>query len=203
MDAFAVTSDGRSGNTPHSPRRTFFAAWLFVQQHKQRHAQYRRESHCDCDQVRLSEDHPQPYPADEEPEVHGVPHVSIKSHDNQPLGRSHGRRGSVSRPSEVPYAPQCHSETKDRGCGCNPAPSRRVDVEAQPRRQQPEPQGEEGRTHSQRSEGSRPMRATRWNWCGSSLFARHDSLHNTEVCAHSSKPSNKKASTGERFNLSR
>ena len=51
-----------------------------------------------------SEDHPQSDPSHEEPQVHRVSHVAIEPH-HQPLGRSNGRRRSVSRPSEVLRAP--------------------------------------------------------------------------------------------------
>src|SRR5438445_7223853 len=77
---------------------------LFVEENKQMHAE---SDGCDCrdhSRVRMSENNPQPDPADHEADVHRVTHVSVEAHHYQSLRWSERRRRSASRPPEVPNA---------------------------------------------------------------------------------------------------
>src|ERR1019366_8499781 len=153
---------------------------LLIQPHKQNHAQRRQAHPYDRGQTCPSEDYPQPHPTHTEPEVHGVPHVTIEPHHYQLRRRSDRRRRSVSCPSEVPHAPQRHRKTEHRGHGRNPAPSRhtrRVDPHAPHRGEQPEPQRKECSAHGQGSDGGWPVCAP--------VIARHRRLrqHPSIACA--------------------
>ena len=67
------------------------------------------------DQVCLPKDDPQADPSGDETEVHRVPHVPVKAHDNQLLRRNHRCGRAVSGPPEIPYAAERHCEPEDRG----------------------------------------------------------------------------------------
>src|ERR1700690_725544 len=161
--ASAVASGERSCSILHSPRRISFADVAPLEQHKQNHGQQDRTHPRDRCQVRPSKHHPQSCPAHEESQIHRVPHVAIEPRHHQRLRRSHWGWRSASRPSEIPHAPERYSETKNRRQRCNPAPtrcSRRVNLKAQPPRQQPEPQRKKCRAHNQGSGRCQPRLTT-------------------------------------------
>src|SRR5947209_11849024 len=77
---------------------------LFVQDDKQMHAERNGCHRRDHSRVSMSENDPQPDPADCEADVHRVTHVSVEAHHYQSLRWSERRRRSASRPPEVPNA---------------------------------------------------------------------------------------------------
>src|SRR2546422_5965961 len=77
---------------------------LFVQDDKQMHAEGNGCHRRDHSRVSMSENDPQPDPADCEADVHRVTHVSVEAHHYQSLRWSERRRRSASRPPEVPNA---------------------------------------------------------------------------------------------------
>ena len=80
-----------------------------------------------------AEDDPQADPADEKTQVHGIPDVAIKAHDNQFLRWSDGSGRAVAGAAEVPDATESHRETENGRGGSEPAPlrgTRSIDMEA-------------------------------------------------------------------------
>src|SRR5256886_738367 len=77
---------------------------LFIQDDKQMHAERNGCHRRDHSRVSMSENDPQPDPADCEADVHRVTHVSVEAHHYQSLRWSERRRRSASRPPEVPNA---------------------------------------------------------------------------------------------------
>src|SRR5205809_2590044 len=77
---------------------------LFIQDDKQTHAERNGCHRRDHSRVSMSENDPQPDPADCEADVHRVTHVSVEAHHYQSLRWSERRRRSASRPPEVPNA---------------------------------------------------------------------------------------------------
>jgi hypothetical protein len=172
--------------------------WLFVQEYEQRYRQNDRARHCDCGEVCPSEDYPQTDPAGEEARVHGISQIAIEPDHNQPGGRSDGRRGSVSCPSEVPNASQGNREPEYRGYGRNPAPAhyaRRVDVKTQPGRQQPEPQGKKAEPTAKEAMAAGQCAPGTGGPAVPVCSSAMNASTKIEVCAESSTSATKKALT--------
>src|SRR6266705_1272113 len=74
---------------------------LFVEENKQMHAESDGCHRRDHSRVSMSENDPQPDPADCEADVHRVTHVSVEAHHYQSLRWSERRRRSASRSPEV------------------------------------------------------------------------------------------------------
>src|SRR5262249_51526491 len=77
----------------------------------------------------------------------------VEANHNELLRGSHGRGSAASRAPEIPDATNRHGKAEHRGHYGKPSPaccSGRIHMKAQPRRQEPEPQGKESRTDQQR-----------------------------------------------------
>src|SRR6516164_4538574 len=119
---------------------------LFVEEHEQMDAEGHGGDGRDGDGVGVTEDDPEADPASGETDVHGIAHVAVKADNDQALGWSDGSGGAAPGPAEVPYASQGDGKSKHRGDGSEPSPAcgaRGFHAEAEPLRQQPEPQREE------------------------------------------------------------
>src|SRR4029077_146606 len=102
----------------------------------------------DESRVGMTEDDPQADPADRKANIHPVPHITIKSHDYQALGRNHRGGRAAPGPAEIPHTAERDRESEYRWDRGQPAPAGLacgVDLKAEPSREQPEPEREECR----------------------------------------------------------
>src|SRR5215469_2298723 len=123
----------------------FFAqSRRFIEEHEQMYPEGDGSESSDQPWVGMSEDDPKADPSGGEAEVHWVAHVAVGTDDHQMLRRSDRSGCAAAGPAEVPDAAQGDGETQHGGNSGQPAPARGtgdLHAEAEPVRQQPEPQG--------------------------------------------------------------
>ncbi len=142
----------------------FAESGFFVKEDEEVDAEDDHAGSDDCDWIGSAEDEPKADPADEETQVHRIAHVAVKTNDNQFLRRSDGRGCAVACAAEVPDAAESYSKTESGRNGSEQAPARGaggVNMEAEPGRKKPEPEGEEGGADNERGDGCEQIRGGR------------------------------------------
>lgn len=124
--------------------------------------------------------------------------MAVEAHHHQSLRRGAGCRRAAPRPTKIPDAAQSDSESQHRRYCCQPAPRRlaRVHVEAEPLRQQSEPQGEECRAYRQRGDRRWPSVPVRGH-----RAARPLTRHRPSNCAGIHSPMGADLRNGVRTHL--
>src|SRR4029077_886799 len=132
---------------------------LFIEDHKQVHAEGSGQDGDDDHRVGVAKDDPKADPPGRKTQVHRVANIPVETNNDQPRRRSDRSGRAPSGPAEVPDAAQSNGESEHRGNRGQPAPTcstRGFYPEPKPGGQQPEPQTEERRTDCQGCDGRKP-----------------------------------------------